>query len=171
VYFFILLSALRTVRSSSALTIGSWLGITGSIFLLLPKFLAASLLLQYPPFFPLMKYGGEIGLFGPWLGFLFLFLCCCTFASVRIATGPPWGKPFLSAATGYLIVIAIYSNLIWKYFSGIRVNWAEGEIGTNTSLFVVSSTIIYLLIASLFYWFGFSKIMKKSLTGKDTRPE
>lgn len=157
VYFFILLSAIRTVRSKSTLTFGSWFGIIGSTFLLLPKFLAAALLLQYPLLFPLMKRGSEIGLFGPWLGSLFLFLCCCMFASVRMPAGHPWGKPFLSAATGYLIVIAIYSNLIRKYFSGIRVIWAEGEIGISTSLFVVSSTIVYLLIAYLFYWFGFSK--------------
>lgn len=52
-----------------------------------------------------------------------------------------------------MTLTVIFSMLVLNSFSGVQVNWQEGEIGMNVAYFVISASFAFLCIA--YFYTGF----------------
>ena len=133
--------------------IAGWMGMIGALINILPKILALSALLQFYFSFRLIKNSQLIALFSPWLGAVMLFCCCLIFSLLTVKIWSNKTRFFLFGTIGYMIITVTFSMLVLNSFSGVQVNWQEGEIGMSFANFIISVSFSYLCISYFFTGF------------------
>lgn len=152
---FLFFYKLRYSTSNSGIFahIAGWLGIIGALLNILPKVLALSALLQFYFSFRLIKNSQLIAVLSPWLGAVMLFCCCLIFFLLTVKVWSKKNRFFLLGTVGYMIITVIFSMLALNSFSGVQVDWQEGEIGMNIKYFIISASFSFLCVA--YFYSGF----------------
>lgn len=133
--------------------IAGWMGMIGALINILPKILALSSLFQFYFSFSSIINSQLIDLLSPWLGAAMLFCCCLFFSLLTVRVWSNKTRFFLIGTMGYMTLTVIFSMLVLNSFSGVQVNWQEGEIGMNVAYFVISASFAFLCIA--YFYTGF----------------
>lgn len=150
--FYVKLPSAIILTNRPLLLLAGWLGITGSAISILPKLLALALLYQKALFFPLLRNGHLVALFSPWLGAVLLFSCCMIFFLNSSSLQTTCSRRALAAgAAGYFTMAVVLSFIVVNYFSGVRHEWSNGQIGIHPVIFLATVTFTYLGAA---YFFG-----------------
>ncbi len=152
---FLFFYKLKSSTSNSGIftNIAGWTGVIGALINILPKILALAALLQFYFSFKLIKKSQLIAVLSPWLGAVMLFCCCLIFSLLSFKIWSNKTRFFLFGAIGYMILTVIFSMLVLNFFSGVQVNWQEGEIGMSVAYFTISASFSFLCIAYFFTGF------------------